>query len=262
MKHQRYCIRLLACRWSFTRIQKSNMTKFLITSLFFIVAYGRASATWSIILIDPATKEIGIAAASCTYNCYGIGRIIPGKGAIIVQAMSSREAREKGVEMILADATPAEIIQAMRDSIFDPEHQQYAVITIRYIDRPDTYTGRMTHTFNGALTSSGVSVQGNTLASEAELQAVFEAVQKGRNNSLHIADILMMALDAGSIAGGDKRCGDQKATTAFIIVARPGDKKPYIDLSIFGQRKGGPNAVELLKIKYEKWNRKHPHTGQ
>lgn len=130
--------------------------------------------------------------------------------------------------MILADASPAEIIQAMRDSIFDPEHQQYAVVTIKYIDRPKTFTGLLTHSFNGALTDAGLSVQGNTLASETELQAVLDAVQKGRKNSLHIADILMMALDAGSIAGGDKRCGDQKATSAFVMLARPGDRKPYL----------------------------------
>ena len=37
------------------------------------------------IIIDPKTNEIGIAGASCTYNCYGIGKIIPKKGAIIVQ---------------------------------------------------------------------------------------------------------------------------------------------------------------------------------
>lgn len=238
--------------------QQSVVPKLLVTIALFLSASIHAFATWSIILIDPKTKEIGIAGASCSYNCYGIGRIIPGKGAIIVQAMSNNEAREKGTQMILAEASPEEIIQAVRDSIFEPERQQYAVITIKYIDRPGTYTGRMTNTFNGALTGYGVSVQGNTLASETELQAVFDAVQKGKKDSLHIADILMLALDAGSIAGGDRRCGDQKATTAFIMVARQGDKKPYIDLVIFGQGKGKQNAVELLKLKYEKWKRKHP----
>jgi uncharacterized Ntn-hydrolase superfamily protein len=232
--------------------------KLAVSIAFILSMCSQAFATWSIIIVDPKTKEIGIAGASCTYNCYGIGRIIPDKGAIIVQAMSNREAREKGTQMILADAPPEEIIQAMRDSIFDPERQQYAVITITFIDRPETYTGQLTNAFKGALTDYGVSVQGNTLASETELHVVLDAVRKGRTNSLHITDILMLALDAGAIAGGDKRCGDQKATSAFVMVARPGDKKPYLQLVIFGQGKGRQNAVELLKLKYERWKRKHP----
>src|SRR6185295_3162030 len=107
-------------------------------------------------MIDPRTNEIGIAGASCTYNCYGIGKIIPHLGAIIVQAMSNSQAREKGVEMIIGESTPEQIIQALRSPVFDPERQQYAVVTIKYIDSPGTYTGDSTKQFNGALTKSGV----------------------------------------------------------------------------------------------------------
>src|SRR6478736_1628177 len=100
----------------------------LISTLAFVLSLSyQAFATWSIIIIDPKTKEIGIAAASCTYNCYGIGRIVPGMGAIIVQAMSNNEAREKGIEMILAEASPEQIIKALQDTIFEPDRQQYAV---------------------------------------------------------------------------------------------------------------------------------------
>ena len=83
------------------------------------------------------------------------------------------------------------------------------------------------------------------------------AVEKGQNESLNIAEILMNALEAGSTSGGDKRCGEQKASSAFIIVSKPSDKKPYIDLNVFGQSKGGQNAVDMLRKKFEKWTRKH-----
>jgi hypothetical protein len=62
----------------------------------------QAKATWSVIVIDPNTKEIGIAGASCTYSVYGIGGIVPGKGAVVVQAMSNKLARNKGLQMMLA----------------------------------------------------------------------------------------------------------------------------------------------------------------
>ncbi|NBP69908.1 MAG: DUF1028 domain-containing protein [Cytophagia bacterium] len=233
------------------------MTKYVTTLAFVLFAYNYSLATWSIIIIDPETKEIGIAGASCTYSCYGIGKIIPNVGAIIVQAMSNSQAREKGIHMILAGAPPEQIIEAMRDSIFDPERQQYAVITIKYIQEPRIYTGQLTHSINGGLTDYGVSVQGNTLASDQELEAIMIAVRAGKENLLHIAELLMTALEAGSVAGGDKRCGEQKATSAFLIVAKPTDKKPYLDLLIFGQGKGKQNAVDLLRIKYNKWKSKH-----
>jgi uncharacterized Ntn-hydrolase superfamily protein len=233
------------------------MTKYLITLLFILFISFEAFATWSIIIIDPKTKEIGIAAASCTYNCYGIGRVIPGMGAIIVQAMSNNDAREKGIEMIIAEASPEQIVQALRDTIFEPERQQYAVITVKYIDQGKIYTGTSTKPFNGGFIDYGVSVQGNALTNEAELQAVMDAIQKGKKDLLHITDILMTALEAGSNAGGDKLCGEQKSTSAFIIVAKPNDKKPYLDLSIFGQAQGKENAVDLLRAKFDKWKKKH-----
>ncbi len=237
------------------RLVKSKTT-FLIISVF-LLSYFQAFATWSIIIIDPKTGEIGIAGASCSYNCQGIGKIIPNMGAIIVQAMSNNQARAKGVEMIIASATPEQIIQTMKNPIFDPERQQYAVVTIKYISEPSTYTGNLTNTYAGALTANGVAVQGNTLADAGEIKAIWEAVLQGQANELNIHEILMIALEAGAKLGGDKRCGEQKATSAFITVNKPDQRKPYLDLNIFGQKMGGQNAVVLLRKRYERWKKKH-----
>ena len=233
------------------------MKKIILTFIIFAVCSNKTFATWSIIVIDPGTNEIGIAGASCTSNCYGIGKIIPGVGAIIVQAMSNNQARKKGAEMILAGSPPGQIIQALRDTGFDPERQQYAVVTIKFIDSPATYTGDATSPYNGALTKSGVSVQGNILTSASELRAIIQAVEKGQRASLNIAEILMSALEAGAAEGGDKRCGEQKAASSFIIIAKPNDTEPYMNLNISGQDKGGQNAVEMLRREFENWKRKH-----
>ena len=241
----------------FDKLKYCIMIKRTSTFVFLLCYFSSAFGTWSIIMIDPKTKEIGIVGASCSYNCYGIGKIVPNMGAVIVQAMSNSKAREKGVQMIIAESTPAQIIQAMRNPAFDPEQQQYAVVTLKFIDSPATYTGDLANGYKGALTASGVSVQGNTLTNENELKIILESVQKGKQDLLGIAEILMNALEAGSSSGGDKRCGAQKATSAFIIVAKANDKKPYLDLSIFGQAKGGQNAVDMLRKKFEKWKSKH-----
>jgi uncharacterized Ntn-hydrolase superfamily protein len=115
--------------------------KFFGALIIFLAFHLPSFATWSIIIIDSKTGAIGIAGASCSYNCYGIGRIVPGKGAIIVQAMSNNDARAKGLEMIRAGASPEQIIAALKDPQFDFEEQQYAVVTLNQPDDSRTYTG-------------------------------------------------------------------------------------------------------------------------
>ena len=212
------------------------------------------NATWSIIVVDPKTNEVGIAGASCTNSVYGIGGIIPGKGAIVVQAMSNPFARSKGLKMIMANASPEEILKAMKDSMFDPEHQQYAIICVKYLDNPLTYTGISTTPIKGTLTAKGISVQGNTLTNVEELQSVLNTAIQAQKDSLPIEEVLMLALEAGAKLGGDKRCGHIKALSAFLTVAKPSDnpKSPYLDLVVYGTN-DKVNAVEALRQKFNIW---------
>ena len=230
-----------------------------ITLVALFVLPVNALATWSVIIIDSRTHEIGIVGASCTPNCYGIGAIVPGKGAVIVQAMSNKQARDKALELIEAGATPQQILAVLMNPEFDPQRQQYAIVCLNAMNAPATFTGDSTHTFRGSLTAPGVSVQGNTLADPQDLQAMMDVILQGKKEGLSLHALLMKALEAGSQAGGDKRCGDQRATSAFIIVAKPDDKpqRPYLNLSVFNQQRGGWNAVELLRRRYDKWKQRN-----
>ncbi|MEP6728246.1 MAG: DUF1028 domain-containing protein [Bacteroidota bacterium] len=107
----------------------------------------------------------------------------------------------------------------------------------------------------GTLTANGISVQGNTLTNENELKLILDAVQKRKDALLHVSEILMIALEEGSKSGGDSSCGKQRATSAFLTIAKPDAKKPYLDLVIFGQAKGDQNAVN--RKKFDKWKKKH-----
>jgi uncharacterized Ntn-hydrolase superfamily protein len=66
-----------------------------------------------------------------------------------------------------------------------------------------------------------VAVQGNILVSEEVVDAAIAAFN---GTDGHLADRLIAGLVAGADAGGDARCGDQTATAAALIVARPGDQ--------------------------------------
>jgi uncharacterized Ntn-hydrolase superfamily protein len=233
---------------------KMKTTKHLCLTILLLTIINLPSfATWSIIVADPKTNEIGIAGASCTISVYGIGLIVPGKGAIVVQAMSNPLARLKGFRMIMDGATPAAILETIRHPDYDPEEQQYAILCMSDMKHPVTYTGTKTITHNGAVTGNGISIQGNTLTHPEELQAIFDAAVKAQNDSLPIQDILMLALEAGAKYGGDKRCGERKASSAFIIVAKPGDVEKYwLNLVIYGTD-DRTHAVEALRQKFDKW---------
>jgi hypothetical protein len=77
-----------------------------------------------------------------------------------------------------------------------------------------------------------VAAQGNILVSDAVVDdaiAAFEAAEG------ELADRLLAGLLAGADAGGDSRCGDQTATAAALLVARPADSVyAHTDGSVFG----------------------------
>jgi uncharacterized Ntn-hydrolase superfamily protein len=228
--------------------------KILLTVFSIAISVIASHATWSIIVVDPKTKEIGIAGASCTKSVYGIGAIIPGKGAIVVQAMSNFFARKKGWEMIMEGKSATEILNTIKDPQYQPDVQQYGIVCMNDLVHPQTFTGKECTLYNGSITGYGISVQGNTLTSDDELQAIFNAALKAQKDSLSLQDVLMLALEAGSNSGGDKRCGELKAWSAFVTVAKPTDdaNKPWLNLVVYGTDEK-VNAVESLEKKFNDW---------
>jgi len=227
---------------------KTLTTIFLVLLLFLSIP---SSATWSINVADPKTKKIGIAGASCTQNVHGIGFIMPGKGAVVVQAMSNGYAKLIGFQMIMKDIPAETIIKKLREPEFDPEHQQYAVLCLYDNNQPQTYSGKENHAYAGTLMAPGISVQGNTLTSEEVIKAVFDAAIKAQKDSKSVEEILMLALEAGANAGGDKRCGERRASSAFLTVSKPDYlEKHWLEI-IVTQKNDHTPAVEELRREFD-----------
>lgn len=214
----------------------------------------QASATWSIVAVDPHTREVGAAGASCTPFVVGIVGLAPGRGAIVVQAASNPMARVRGVEMLNDGAAPAAIVRALRESQFDPENQQYGVVALG-ADSGAAYTGTQAFAESAIALGAGVAIQGNTLPSKEVVRAAMAAFSAAADSGKPLAERLLRALEAGAAAGGDRRCGRQTAHSAFLGVARPGDepRRPYIRLIIPDQEESGVNPVQLLRHEYERW---------
>jgi uncharacterized Ntn-hydrolase superfamily protein len=225
-----------------------------------LLSPGVCNATWSIVAVDPKTKEVGIAGASCTDFVFGIAGVAPGKGVIVAQAMSNMAAKRLGVKMLLEGASPQEIIAAITKPEFDLNFslQQYGIAALGFESSPAAYTGVDTDDWKGAVKDYGVSVQGNILTDAqvvSNVLAAFKAASK--NSKMSLADRLIAALEAGAANGGDRRCGQQRARSAFIIVARPTDdvQAPYLRINILGQEEGGANPIRLLRRKFDEWRR-------
>ena len=225
--------------------------KYILLPLLVLFCHLGLNATWSIVVLDSTTHTIGIAGASCTYNVYGIGRFMSGQGVIISQAYGNREAGTEALKMIHHEEPPSSILNQIATSEFDNElhNRQYAVVTFAHYDSPVTFTGDSIRDASvNAFTAPGISVQGNSLANEKVLYNVFKAVVQARERGDSMEDILMAGLEVGSRNGGDGRCGDQTARSAFLVVAGPEDVDcSYLDIRVIGIDKGGSNAVHHVK---------------
>ena len=212
-----------------------------------------ASATWSIVILDRKTNRIGVAGASCTGDVYGIMGLRPGRGVIIAQAISNTPSIQLGMKLLDQGASADSVWTAISDAAFDPQLsiRQYAIATLR--GDIVQYSGAGTPDYHGDRKTVDVLVQGNTLPGPAVLDRVMAAIRAAQARSRTLEDVLMAGLQAGADAGGDKRCGAQRAMSAFLVVARPDEPigRPYLSLIVFGSNT--VNAVDFLHRKLSEW---------
>jgi uncharacterized Ntn-hydrolase superfamily protein len=183
-------------------------------------------STFSLIAFDPATSELGVAVQS---RAFAAGAAVPyakpGVGAVATQASANRQYGPKAIALLEQGLSPAEVVKRITDEDPGRDTRQVAVIDTR--GRSAVYTGKHVIARNfdpkdtvhyggyaGHVSGKNFSAQGNTLASEAVLEAMADAYETG---SRSMAENLMDALDAGQSKGGDTR-GMQ---SAGILVVKP-----------------------------------------
>jgi uncharacterized Ntn-hydrolase superfamily protein len=236
--------------------------------------------TWSIAAIDPATGEVGVAGASCVElsSVVGLAALAPGKGAASTQAMFSLENRNRVFELLQQGLPAAEIIAQVTDPAVDPDSatRQYGVVTLTDGQiHVAGFTGADNQTWAGDRQDvpAAVSIQGNILENEAVVENALAAFKSDKLGPVALSDRLLRALEAGSAAGGDKRCNmmgyQQTAAAAFIAVARadqPAFAAPQLDgynpaapdapwlyLSVTEPARLGANPLLKLRREYDAW---------
>ena len=215
-----------------------------------------ARATWSIVVLDREHKWIGVAGASCTPDVYGIMSLRPGEGVLIAQAIGDDAAIHRANELLVAGASSDSVLRVVTSPAVDTasRYRQYAVAS--FDGGLAQFTGDSSANYHGQRRAGDILVQGNSLPGPAVLDAVMAAIEQARAAGRPLYEVLMAGLAAGAAAGGDVRCGMQRATSAFLVVARPGERPflPYLTLAVFRAERGGVNAVDVLATRLARWS--------
>jgi uncharacterized Ntn-hydrolase superfamily protein len=168
-------------------------------------------STFSIIAVDPDTGMAGIAIASSTWTEHASDiltpGIRPGVGIIVSQAALLQRNYARGIELLQAGKSPAEVIDTLKRE--DPGFETRQIAVVDMSGRSAAFSGSETLSWAGSRSGPYYSAQGNILVNSETVPAEAKAFEASKGQPL--ADRLMGALVAGSRAGGDAR-GKQFAT--------------------------------------------------
>lgn len=207
-------------------------------------------ATFSIVALDPATGDLGIAVQSKFPN---VRAVVPwaraGVGAVATQSFAKVSFGNDGLDLLERGATAEEALAILLRN--DPLREQRQVGIVDARGNSATWTGKECFAWAGGrvgqesaatktigpdsgvgtvVAGRGFTVQGNILVSEATVEAMARAFETTPGE---LADRLMAALVAGGKAGGDQR-GEQSAA---LLVVRKGagydGLDNFIDISVY-----------------------------
>lgn len=242
------------------------MRPFIALSIaaFVILSMGPAGATWSVVGVDPESGEVGVAVASCvelgaldTEGGFELVALSPGNGAGVSQAWFNPDARSEIQSMLDAGMGASEIIEAVSDLEFDSEAEERQHGVVLLTGEAAGFTGLGNNEFAGDTQGTNVSVQGNILVDETVVDDAIAAFERPAADRT-LADRLVDALEAGSLAGGDSRCDEQTALFAHVSVIDENGTRAepnVVNLTTFAERGDGSNPVVDLAERYRSGDR-------
>ncbi len=172
--------------------------------------------TFSIVAFDRETGEIGVAVQS---KIVAVGAVVPyaeaGVGAVATQAAANPRYGPLGLALMRDHQLgPQEVIDLMAEHDPGAAHRQVGIVAAD--GKAAARTGEACNEWAGHIVGDGFAVQGNILAGEAVVTAMAKAFEESVGEVL--AERMLRALEAGQLAGGDKR-GRQ---SAGLLIVREG----------------------------------------
>ena len=163
--------------------------------------------TWSIVAHDPATGAFAVAVTTCSL---AVGASCPhlraGVGAVSTQSFTNRYLGPAVLDGMARGLPPADAIEGALAG--DEGRGIRQVHAVDRFGRTAAFTGENCVGWAGDQAASGVSFAGNMLSGAAVLNDTRAAYAV--SGDVPLPERLLLALDAGEAAGGDRR-GRQSA---------------------------------------------------
>jgi uncharacterized Ntn-hydrolase superfamily protein len=203
------------------------------------------TGTFSILGLDPATGELGMAVQS---KAFAVGnRTVTGKGGLVVAAHQANSNPMYGfmaVQLLQAGMSPQAALDQIVRSDEGRDNRQVAFLDIQ--GRGAAWTGSKASDWKGHTCGTNYCAQGNTLAGPEVVAALAKTFE---NTTGHLAERLLAALDAAQAAGGDSRGMQGAAIMIFKPLAgAAGFSDREIDLRVDDSRQPLVELRRLLDI--------------
>jgi uncharacterized Ntn-hydrolase superfamily protein len=183
--------------------------------------------TFSIIAVDPLTKETGVAVTTrnpCVGNAVPWVRV--GVGAVATQGGTRVEYGPELLDLLAKGVAPTDALDQLTSADKDRDRRQVGVIDIHGRSAQWTGAGQKGAESRGDWTAEAAgktfAVQGNSLVSPDVVKAVADNFQASEGSPRHLADRLIEALNAGQLLGGDGRHGETQSAAVLVADPRPG----------------------------------------
>jgi len=210
--------------------------------------FQKLAHTYSIVALDSATGDLGVAVQSKFPN---VGGIVPwaraGVGAVATQSLSNTAYGERGLDLIAQGATAEEALRIVMRTDTMLQDRQVGLVDAR--GSTASFSGTTTFDWSGGrvgdpsghgnlaggkgavIVGRGFAAQANIMVSDRTVKNLAETFERTRGN---LADRLVAALKAGQAGGGDKR-GMQSA--ALLVVRKNGGylgaNDRFIDIRVY-----------------------------
>jgi uncharacterized Ntn-hydrolase superfamily protein len=209
-------------------------------------------ATFSILGYDPATGEVGGAVQSRVFSVgNGVLWAEAGVGAAATQAIVDVSYGPQAIALLKGGMKPVDIVKKIWNDDPDPRPtdwtkfgRQFAVIDAQ--GNVAAYTGPKATEWAGDKQGKFCTAQGNILAGPDVVSSMVKAFEETEG---HLSLRLLAALEAGQLAGGDKR-GMQSA--AMLIVKKDAGVWLHNDVVVRLQVDDNPEPIKELRRLVEK----------
>jgi uncharacterized Ntn-hydrolase superfamily protein len=199
-------------------------------------------STFSIVAIDPANGDLGVAVAS---RYFSVGAVVPwamaGVGAIATQANVNVGYGPAGIDLLRQGLTAQQVLAKLLadDKLPGKDGRQVAVVDAR--GNVATYTGPNAPHWAGDRHGRTWSAQGNILVGPQVPEAMGRSFESAQGE---LAERLYAALKAGDDAGGDSR-GHQSAS--MLVVRKQGGRNLNNDRYIYINVDDNPRPLAELR---------------